>query len=1278
MRSISRLMKTFYSILLGILCPLTMTAQWRQQSVLPLSNNDRLRGISFLSDQTFFICSSFDIFKTTNGGQTWQSVYANTAPDPIGTNLLDLHFYSPTQGLATGLFYIANDEVVVGTTNGGNNWTINYLNSPYTPPVVFNAMDVSGSNVLVCGFKGHIIRSTNFGSSFSAVNTPTNVILNEIKFINASKAIAIGEGVLLKTTNAGLTWAADPNFNNKSLSSIAVSGSGAIYVAGVSENRPSIFKSVNEGVNFSQLSLPFVESINGIAASHDTVLVSTSKSIFVSVNGGNSWQQFKNQVVSKIDIYNGKAYAFNSIGLLALDMRTMQPEPVAYFTSNVDLQCGQSTLNVTTSADTTSLKLKWYLNDTLISTGRSFSKSYDSLPWYAQKVTLVVTNISNSKTDTLIKSETIGFRKKVVANIGADIYQCYGGQTYLPKVNAQFTEWFPHDAFKILDNNYGAEYVTTKPLYADTEIRVVAWNDSRCYAYDTLTIFVGAPQEEHFNFNSTNVDPACSNASCVSINDMDFVSDSVGFGTTTSGYFIKTKDAGKTWSKSRVGAGSVDFLDENVGYIGKPFSKTTNGGQTFTLMSVAADDLSFINKDTGIVAFIGGTTPNYTKIYKTLNGGQTFTKLYDALTAGDFNPHDIKMVNANLIFAGGVSLNKPALLRSVNGGATWTALKVASIYAIPQQICAFSADTLFYLDDGFIHRTYNGGNSWFSYLISDYSLSTGSGQGSLKMFDKQNGYASIGRMIFKTTNGGDCWTEVFTADWLQNGVYSAPHTYAMSFAPSGRSVYFSADDVYATESPVVFHQRFYRELKGTVVPVSCANTPIRTRNQSFGYTRYRWYINDSLQATAYDTELKFTNAGDYRIKMIADSMGLFPATLNFTLHIKAGLGSVGKISGPSSVCALQGPSATFRLPDSLGFTRFKWFQEFSDLFSQRLASVNTSGDNKLILYLSTRSEGTVKIRAMGKDTLGCISSDTASFTLKIQTTIPPNPTLLTIDASCLTIDSSSFINGQIFERSDSIHCIGAYAPNTDSYIFSPDNRRLSTPIVTIPNFATCYGTYDIQLYNENACGESRGYLEQSFDVKYGHLNIVRTPDTVVARNSPATLRVNATLDPIFKPFACNPLPVIEWRFKNVLLSRARFLQFSSVTSADTGVYTAYIYNVCDTVKVPIRLSIGKVRVVHIDPRLDTVRRSIVQLGFLNIKLSPNPNTGVFEVELPISAESDMRLCITDLLGQVIIEKQAAIGSKTQIIEAAELVKGLYFLQVVAEGKIIAIEKFVKQ
>ncbi|MBK8243139.1 MAG: T9SS type A sorting domain-containing protein [Saprospiraceae bacterium] len=79
-----------------------------------------------------------------------------------------------------------------------------------------------------------------------------------------------------------------------------------------------------------------------------------------------------------------------------------------------------------------------------------------------------------------------------------------------------------------------------------------------------------------------------------------------------------------------------------------------------------------------------------------------------------------------------------------------------------------------------------------------------------------------------------------------------------------------------------------------------------------------------------------------------------------------------------------------------------------------------------------------------------------------------------------------------------------------------------------------------------------------------------------------------------------------------------------------------------------------------------------------IRIYPNPNNGHFSIEMQHSVTSEMIFQIIDVTGRNILEKRCDPLIQTQNIDASILDSGLYFLQVISKGKIIAVEKLIKQ
>ncbi|MBN8680550.1 MAG: T9SS type A sorting domain-containing protein [Chitinophagales bacterium] len=80
----------------------------------------------------------------------------------------------------------------------------------------------------------------------------------------------------------------------------------------------------------------------------------------------------------------------------------------------------------------------------------------------------------------------------------------------------------------------------------------------------------------------------------------------------------------------------------------------------------------------------------------------------------------------------------------------------------------------------------------------------------------------------------------------------------------------------------------------------------------------------------------------------------------------------------------------------------------------------------------------------------------------------------------------------------------------------------------------------------------------------------------------------------------------------------------------------------------------------------------------SFRIHPNPTSASFTVTLPTPARPGMRFRVTDLAGRMLQELETTPGTEQQTVQAGALPDGLYFLQVVENDRIIAVEKFVKQ
>jgi photosystem II stability/assembly factor-like uncharacterized protein len=167
---------------------------------------NKMFSVYFINDNTGWSVggpSSPKIIKTTNGGDNWllQSTTVNTP-------LYSVMFADENTGWAVAGYL--GGETIIKTSNGGANWfsqTSNdtrYLRECYV---------ISQTKAIAVGQGGKVIMTTNGGDNWTVQVTGSSVELWSIDFVNDTVGYAIGNNVVLKTTNGGITFVGGENEN---------------------------------------------------------------------------------------------------------------------------------------------------------------------------------------------------------------------------------------------------------------------------------------------------------------------------------------------------------------------------------------------------------------------------------------------------------------------------------------------------------------------------------------------------------------------------------------------------------------------------------------------------------------------------------------------------------------------------------------------------------------------------------------------------------------------------------------------------------------------------------------------------------------------------------------------------------------------------------------------------------------------------------------------------------------------------------------------------------
>lgn len=77
-------------------------------------------------------------------------------------------------------------------------------------------------------------------------------------------------------------------------------------------------------------------------------------------------------------------------------------------------------------------------------------------------------------------------------------------------------------------------------------------------------------------------------------------------------------------------------------------------------------------------------------------------------------------------------------------------------------------------------------------------------------------------------------------------------------------------------------------------------------------------------------------------------------------------------------------------------------------------------------------------------------------------------------------------------------------------------------------------------------------------------------------------------------------------------------------------------------------------------------------------IHPNPTSGEIIIQLSDAAENNEVMRIVSFTGQVLLQKTIKYGLTADSFDASVLPSGMYFLQIVSKGQVMAVNKFVKQ
>ena len=230
-------------------------------------------------DHIFVGTSSNGVFLSVNNGNSWTQK----------NNGLTNNIVNSLKINQSSFVYAGTDAGIFYTTNNGENWVDITNDLPSTSVL---ALGINSSNDIFTGTMNGIYHSTNNGTNWRMINKGLCGTDFRSLTVDLSGNIFGGtwnDGVFYSSNN-GDDWIQRNNGLGSLIVQSLVTKSGGIVFAGAY----GVFKSTNNGINWSQTSLTNEYILSFAINSDGHIFASAYKSIFRSTDNGDNWVEVSN------------------------------------------------------------------------------------------------------------------------------------------------------------------------------------------------------------------------------------------------------------------------------------------------------------------------------------------------------------------------------------------------------------------------------------------------------------------------------------------------------------------------------------------------------------------------------------------------------------------------------------------------------------------------------------------------------------------------------------------------------------------------------------------------------------------------------------------------------------------------------------------------------------------------------------------------------------------------------------------------------------------------
>jgi photosystem II stability/assembly factor-like uncharacterized protein len=258
---------------------------------------DNLYGVKALSPTDAWAVGNFgSIYRTTDGGQTWESHESGTRNPLFGIDFADAD-----NGWAVG-----KSSLILHTADGGRTWKPQ-KSAISSEKHLFRVKAVDARTAWAVGDWGALTVTHDGGATWEDRSLGDDVVLNDVSFPDADHGFVVGEfGTVMATSDGGKTWEKRPTGTDKTLFGVYFATPDRGWAVGIDG---LILRTTDAGRSWTvQRGVAHAEALDEVGfldvmknpglyavsvAGKSGIVVGDTGTILVSTDGGDTWSRLE-------------------------------------------------------------------------------------------------------------------------------------------------------------------------------------------------------------------------------------------------------------------------------------------------------------------------------------------------------------------------------------------------------------------------------------------------------------------------------------------------------------------------------------------------------------------------------------------------------------------------------------------------------------------------------------------------------------------------------------------------------------------------------------------------------------------------------------------------------------------------------------------------------------------------------------------------------------------------------------------------------------------------